>query len=86
MLGNAVGSLSVEASTDNGTIWISIFSKSGSQGSNWNIATISLDAYTGVTVQLRFHGLTGNSWQGDIVIDDVKISEASRGENSDTSI
>ncbi|WP_282081299.1 M20/M25/M40 family metallo-hydrolase [Aquimarina algiphila] len=83
MLGSAVGSLSVEASTDSGTTWTSIFSKSGSQGSNWNIATVNLDAYTGGEVQLRFNALTGNSWQGDIVIDDIKMSETSGGGNTD---
>ncbi len=76
MLGDAVGSLSVEASTDNGATWTSVFSKSGSQGSSWNTANIDFSSYAGATVQVRFNAVTGNSWQGDITIDDVKLSES----------
>ncbi len=75
MLGNAVGTLDVEASTNNGGSWTSVFNISGSQGSNWNTATIDLASYIGAGVQLRFNVVTGTSWQGDIVIDDVKLTE-----------
>ncbi len=73
MQGDAVGSLSVEASTDNGVTWINIFAKSGSQGSSWNTADIDLSAYRATPVQLRFTAITGTSWQGDITIDDVGV-------------
>ncbi len=73
MQGDAVGSLSVEASTDNGVTWINIFGKSGSQGSSWNTADIDLSAYRATPVQLRFTAITGTSWQGDITIDDVGV-------------
>ncbi|GAA4271349.1 M20/M25/M40 family metallo-hydrolase [Aquimarina gracilis] len=76
MQGDAVGTLILEASTDNGVTWSSIFSKSGSQGTDWNQASIDLVSYTGTTVQFRFNAITGNSWQGDIAIDDVNVGES----------
>ncbi len=76
MQGDAVGNLSVEASTDNGGTWTNVFSKSGSQGSNWNTASIDLSSYQSAPVQLRFNAVTGNSWQGDITIDDVRVGES----------
>ncbi|WP_281988804.1 M20/M25/M40 family metallo-hydrolase [Aquimarina aggregata] len=79
MLGSAVGNLTVEASTDNGATWTSIFRKTGEQGNSWNTASINLSSYIGNTIQLRFNAVTGTSWQGDIVIDDVKLTEGSGG-------
>ncbi|MEW7292276.1 M20/M25/M40 family metallo-hydrolase [Aquimarina sp. 2304DJ70-9] len=76
MQGDAVGNLSVEASTDNGGTWTNVFSKSGSQGSSWNTASIDLSSYQSAPVQLRFNAVTGNSWQGDITIDDVSVGES----------
>ncbi|WP_109299525.1 M20/M25/M40 family metallo-hydrolase [Aquimarina sp. AU474] len=73
MEGSAIGTLSVEASLDNGSTWTSIFTKSGAQGSNWNTANIDLSSYTASPVLLRFNAITGNSWQGDIAIDEVSV-------------
>ncbi|WNJ20200.1 Ig-like domain-containing protein [Pontibacter sp. G13] len=76
MLGNAVGTLNVQVSLDGGT-WNTVWTRSGTQGSNWLLATISLTAYALESdVQIRFNGTTGSSWQGDIVIDDISIQEA----------
>ncbi len=83
MLGNAVGTLNVEASTNNGSSWTSIFSLSGSQGSNWNTADIDLAAYVGNSVQLRLNVVTGSSWQGDITIDDLRIADSNVVESTD---
>ncbi len=73
MQGDAVGTLSVEASTDNGSSWTTVFSKSGTQGSNWNEESIDLGSYIGSVIQFRFNAVTGNSWQGDISIDDINV-------------
>ncbi len=73
MLGSAIGNLLVEVSNDNGSSWTTIFTKSGSQGSTWNTADIALDDYIGATIKIRFNTTTGASWQGDVVIDDVKL-------------
>lgn len=74
MLGSAVGTLALEASTD-GTSWSSLWSQSGDQGSTWNSATIDLSAYSSASeLRLRFSGTTGNSWQGDMCIDGLSLS------------
>ncbi|MDY8136413.1 reprolysin-like metallopeptidase [Aquimarina sp. 2201CG5-10] len=72
---STMGSLTLEASTDNGTNWTSIWSKSGNQGNSWQSATIDLIAYIGSSVQLRFNGITGNTWRGDMAIDDISVSD-----------
>ena len=77
MTGNAVGTIDLEASGDNGNTWTSIWSRSGDQGAAWNNADVSLSAYTGATLLLRFNGVSGSSWQGDIAIDNVEVTGGS---------
>ncbi|TYP76235.1 M36 family metallopeptidase [Aquimarina intermedia] len=78
MVGNAVGTLAVEARTDNTGDWTSVFTRTGAQGTNWNTANIDLSAYAGnASVQLRLNTVTGTSWQGDVSIDDLSISNGS---------
>ncbi|BAO55370.1 endonuclease [Nonlabens marinus] len=77
----AMGSLSVEASL-NGISWTSVWSRSGNQGNQWNSTIVDLDAYKGQIVQLRFNGLTGTTWQGDMAIDDLKILNVSTAKPS----
>ncbi len=75
MVGNAIGTLDVEARTDNTGDWTSVFSRSGAQGTDWNTASVDLSAYAGnASVQLRLNTVTGNSWQGDVTIDDLSIT------------
>ncbi|NAS31742.1 T9SS type A sorting domain-containing protein [Flavobacteriaceae bacterium R38] len=74
MTGNAVGSLRLEASTDNGGTWTQIWTQSGDQGANWNDATVNMDAYAGGTVRLRYVGTSGTSWQGDMAVDDINLT------------
>lgn len=68
-----MGSISLDASTDDGATWSSIWSQTAHQGNSWNAVTVSLDAYAGSTVQLRFNRLTGNTWQSDVAIDNTRI-------------
>ncbi|WP_109302717.1 reprolysin-like metallopeptidase [Aquimarina sp. AU474] len=70
-----MGSLELEVSNDNGTTWASIWSKSGNQGNSWQSENIDLSSYTGGAIQLRFNGITGTTWQGDMAIDDVRLIE-----------
>ncbi|WP_299438431.1 T9SS type A sorting domain-containing protein [uncultured Aquimarina sp.] len=75
MTGNAVGTLNVEARTNNTGNWSSVFSRSGAQGTDWNAASVDLSAYAGNgSVQLRLNVVTGTSWQGDINIDGLSIT------------
>ncbi len=71
MYGDAtkMGSLALEVSSDNGANWTSVWSKSGNQGNAWYNASIDLSAYVGKTVSLRFNGVTGTTWQGDMAVD-----------------
>lgn len=68
-----MGGLTLQAST-NGTSWTDLWTKSGNQGNSWLSASVNLATYTGSTVQLRFVGTTGSTWQGDIAVDDVALS------------
>ena len=84
MLGSAVGTLTAEARTDNEGDWATLFEASGSQGNDWNAEEINLSNYVGnSSVQLRFVVVTGNSWQGDIAIDDIKIQNSGGGGGPD---
>ncbi|WP_299184815.1 T9SS type A sorting domain-containing protein [uncultured Aquimarina sp.] len=75
MTGNAVGILNIEARTNNSGNWSSVFTRSGDQGADWNTASVDLSAYAGnSSVQLRLNVVTGTSWQGDITIDDLSIT------------
>ncbi|MBQ0737079.1 reprolysin-like metallopeptidase [Aquimarina celericrescens] len=77
MYGSAnMGSLALEASSDNGLTWNTVWSKSGNQGNSWQSESIDLGSYTGGALQLRFNGITGNTWQGDMAIDDVNLIES----------
>jgi len=68
-----MGGLKLQAST-NGTSWTDVWTQSGNQGNSWLSASVNLASYTGSTVQLRFVGSTGTTWQGDIAVDDVALS------------
>lgn len=72
MTGNAVGTLKVEAST--GGSYATIFTQSGDQGASWKTASVSLAAYAGNDLKLRLTVDTSTSWQGDIAVDDLKIT------------
>ncbi|WP_271782669.1 spondin domain-containing protein [Aquimarina algiphila] len=80
MTGSAIGNLIVEARTNNDGEWTSIFNRTGAQGTDWNSAEVDLSNYAGnSSVQLRLNTVTGNSWQGDIAIDDLRITESTGG-------
>ena len=69
-----MGTLALEASTDAGTTWTGIWSKSGDQGDSWNLVSISLDDYLDDGVSLRLVGITGTNISSDMAVDDMEIS------------
>jgi chitodextrinase len=71
-----MGSIALEASADNGATWSSVWSASGNKGNTWLEATVDLGAYAGGTVQLRFNRLTGSTWQADIAVDNVRVTNS----------
>ncbi|MDH7446538.1 reprolysin-like metallopeptidase [Aquimarina sp. 2201CG14-23] len=74
MYGNSMGTLTLEASNDNGNTWSSLWSKSGNQGNSWQSASVDLASLTGAGVQLRFNGITSSSWAGDMTVDDISLT------------
>ncbi|MEL7531430.1 MAG: T9SS type A sorting domain-containing protein, partial [Bacteroidota bacterium] len=79
MLGNAVGTVSLQASTD-GSSWSNVWTQSGAQGSSWNSETVDLSGYAGQSeVRLRFNATTASSWQGDICIDALELADNGGG-------
>ncbi|WP_417214233.1 M14 family zinc carboxypeptidase, partial [Bizionia sp.] len=88
MVGDAMGTISVEVSLDNGIIWnqlnaagntvtntpILIGQQQTNQGSPWLQETINLSNYDGQVIKLRFSGTTGSTWSSDMAIDQVEIS------------
>ncbi|WP_025739769.1 T9SS type A sorting domain-containing protein [Aquimarina pacifica] len=84
MIGSAVGNLTVEARINNTGSWTSIFSQTGEQGTGWNQADIALSEYAGQSsVQLRINAVSGSSWQGDIAIDALSISNGTDNPGGD---
>ncbi|WP_339894007.1 immunoglobulin-like domain-containing protein, partial [uncultured Algibacter sp.] len=71
-----MGTITLEASNDNGISWTPIWSESGNKGNNWLSTNIDLSVYTGNTVQLRFNRITGSTWQADIAIDNINLTIA----------
>ncbi|WP_083476273.1 GEVED domain-containing protein [Lacinutrix mariniflava] len=72
----AMGSLNVAISTNNGSSWSTLWTRSGNQGNSWEDASIDLSSYSG-TIKLRFDGTTGTTWQGDMAVDAIVISAGS---------
>ncbi len=68
-----MGSIALEASDDNGATWTSVWSQTAHQGNSWQTQTVSLAAYVGGSVQLRFNRVTGNTWQSDVAIDNTRL-------------
>lgn len=78
MYGADMGTLSLEVSIDDGANYSNVFSISGEQhGSNgaaWTNQIVDLSVYDGQTIKLRFYGLTGSSWRGDMAFDNINIT------------
>ncbi len=81
-----MGSIALEASTDDGANWTSIWSETGNQGNSWQTASINLSSYAGSGVRFRFNRVTGSTWQADIAIDNVTITTSSALRNSNAAL
>ena len=76
MVGATMGTLTAEISTDQVT-WDTLMTKTGqqqaTQAAPYADTAISLSAYAGQVVYVRFGGSYGGSYTGDMAIDDVYI-------------
>lgn len=64
-----VGTISLEASLDYGVTWDVIWNESGSKGDLWQTVSVDVSHYPEGIIQFRFNRVTGNTWQGDLAID-----------------
>lgn len=86
MYGSAMGPLYLQVST-NGTVWSSLWSKSGNQGDQWFTTNVSLLAYGGRTnIHVRFYGVTpdffGNGY-GDMALDLITVQQSASADADD---
>ncbi len=81
---SSMGSLKLEAKT--GSTWTQVWSASGNNGNAWLTATVDLASYAGSTVQLRFNGTTGTTWQGDMAVDKLSLTTGGGGTPTDTDV
>lgn len=81
---SAMGSLDFQVST-NGSNWSTVWTVSGNQGNSWKTATLNLNSYAGQTIYIRFNGITGTTWQGDMAIDNFVVTTTTGGGGSSCS-
>jgi hypothetical protein len=68
-----MGDLLVDISVD-GTWQNDVIKISGNKGDNWLEQKLDLTPHIGDRVIFRFRGITGDSWESDICIDDLRIN------------
>lgn len=71
---STMGNLKLAISTNDGSTWSTIWTTSGNQGNAWLTASINLSAYAGSSIKLRFDGTTGTTWQGDMGVDNISLT------------
>ena len=71
-----MGNLKLAVSTNNGSSWTTIWTRTGNQGNAWLDADVDLSAYSSSTIKLRFDGTTGTTWQGDMAVDAIALTNA----------
>lgn len=76
-----MGGLVLEARRQDGN-WSELWSESGNQGNSWQDTSVSLSTYLDGSVELRFVGTTGTTWQGDIAIDDFQLTTNSNDDSA----
>ena len=69
-----MGTIDLELSDDDGATWTSVWNSAGNLGNTWLSANIDLSTYNGGSVKLRFNRFVGGTWQADIAIDDVSLT------------
>lgn len=74
MQGAHIGELKLDVTTDGGSSWTTIWSRSGDQGSTWQVDNYSLASYKlEHEVKFRFTATTGAGEMGDIALDHIEV-------------
>ncbi len=76
MYGSAVGTLELEVEKNGNGIWESIWSKNGSQSTNWKSSVLDLSALTDNQLRFRFSANTKEGSAGDMAIDNILLTNA----------
>ena len=71
------GSIALEVSDDDGENWTELWFQDQNQSNNWITENISLNAYIGSTIQLRFNRITGTTFRPDVAVDNIHLTETS---------
>ncbi len=58
-----------------GTVKSEVVKISGNKGDTWHEQKVDLKPHVGERVTFRFRGITGDSWESDICLDDIKIED-----------
>ncbi|MDT0557892.1 fibronectin type III domain-containing protein [Ichthyenterobacterium sp. W332] len=74
MRGTNMGTLSLEATIDDGSNWTQVFTQNGNQGNQWNLQNVDISAYDGTIVKFRFVGITGSGFRSDMAIDQMVLT------------
>ncbi len=80
---SGMGGLVLQATTDDNS-WSTIWSESGNQGNSWLDASVDMSSFNGGSVKTRFVGTTGTTWQGDMAIDDLSLTDGTTGGGNTT--
>lgn len=80
-----MGEFSLDINVD-GTWHSDVIKITGNQGDNWLEKKLDLTPYKGDRVILRFRAVTGDSWESDICIDDLRIDPSTPIVNGITNV
>lgn len=76
MFGGNMGELHVDVYS-NGSWDLDVFpTQIGNMGNVWRQGFVNLAPYSGQTVVVRFRGITGGGFEGDMAIDDISVTNA----------
>jgi len=75
MFGFYVNTLKLQVWVDSTQTWDTYFTKSGSQGNQWQYEEVDLAGFAGDTIVLRWSATKGNGSQGDIAVDEVVVND-----------
>jgi PKD repeat protein len=83
------GTLELDVSTDGGSTWTNLWSRSGDQGNQWNQASVSLSSYGNSSVKLRYRFEVGTntfSFENDCALDLIEVENIPKNDIAANSV